>query len=220
MLAKDLITDEVPPLKLTDTGLKALGWMDELKVSHLPIINKNELIGLISETDILDLNAPDEQFGKQKLSLIRPFVYGHLHIYDVIKTIAMMHVSLIPVLDTDEHYLGLITQKKLIQSVAEITDAGEPGGIVVLELNVNDYSMTHIAQMVEGNNAKILSSYVTTHKDSTKLDLTLKINKQDLSAILQTFTRYNYRIKASFHQSGLLEDTKDRFDSFMNYINI
>ncbi|HVA97892.1 MAG TPA: CBS domain-containing protein [Bacteroidia bacterium] len=220
MLAKDLITDEIPPLKLTDTGLKALGWMDELKVTHLPIINKHELVGLISETDILDLNDPDSQLGKQKLSLIRPFVYGHLHIYEVLKAIAVLHVSIIPVLDSEENYLGLITQKKLIQCIAEMTDAGEPGGIVVLELNVNDYSMTHIAQMVEGNDAKILSSYVTTHKDSTKLDLTLKINKQDISAILQTFTRFNYMIKASFHQSGLLEDTKNRFDSFMNYINI
>ena len=56
MLAKDLITDEIPPLKTSDTGLMAINWMEEFKVSQLPIVEKHEYLGLISDTDILDLN--------------------------------------------------------------------------------------------------------------------------------------------------------------------
>jgi predicted transcriptional regulator len=80
--------------------------------------------------------------------------------------------------------------------------------------------MTQVAQIVEGNDAKILSSYVNSLADSTKIEVTLKLNKSDLSAILQTFYRYNYNVKASFHQSEFSDDMKNRFDSFMNYINI
>ncbi|HSH64423.1 MAG TPA: CBS domain-containing protein [Bacteroidia bacterium] len=80
MLAKDLITDEIPPLKTSDIGLMAINWMDEFKVSQLPIVNKHEYLGLISDTDILDLNITDNEIGKSKLSLIRP-LYLRINMY-------------------------------------------------------------------------------------------------------------------------------------------
>lgn len=220
MLAKDLITDEIPPLKMSDTGLKALGWMDEFKLSHLPVVNKTELLGVISDTDILDLNSPDDPISKYKRSFIRPFVFEHQHIYEVIKLIYNLKLTVIPVVDKDEKYLGVISLNHLMPYFARMAAVQDPGGIIILELNNNDYSLTQIAQIVEANDAKVLSCYVTPHHESTKMEITLKINKEDLSPILQTFHRYNYTVRASFHQSEFMEDMKNRFDSFMNYINI
>jgi hypothetical protein len=77
-----------------------------------------------------------------------------------------------------------------------------------------------MGRIVEGNDAKILSSYITSSPDSTQLEVTLKINKEDLSAIMQTFTRYNYTIKASFQESTFKDDLKTRYDELMNYINM
>ncbi len=220
MLAKDLITDEIPPLKTSDTGLMAINWMEEFKVSQLPLVEKHEYLGLISDTDILDLNITDQELGKSKLSLLRPFVYESQHIYEVIKLASSMKLSVLPVLNTQEHYVGIIPVISLIHHFATLAATREPGGIIILEMNVHDYSMTQVAQIVEGNDAKILSSYVNSLADSTKIEVTLKLNKADLSAILQTFYRYNYNVKASFHQSEFSDDMKNRFDSFMNYINI
>lgn len=220
MLAKELITDEIPPLKTSDTGLMAINWMDEFKVSHLPIVSKHEYLGLISDTDILDFNITDDELGKCKLSLIRPFVLESQHVYEVIKMVSNMRLTVLPVLNENQHYVGLIPVTALMQQFATLAATREPGGIIVLEMNVHDYSLTQIAQIVEGNDGKILSVYVNSLTDSTKIEVTLKINKEDLSAILQTFFRYNYTVKASFHQSEFLDDMKNRFDSFMNYINI
>lgn len=220
MIAKDLITDEIPPLKTTDTGLMAINWMDEFKVSQLPIVNKHEYLGLISDTDILDLNITDKELGKNKLSLLRPFVFESQHIYEVIKMVSSMRLSVLPVLNEHQHYIGLIPASSLVQQFATLAATREPGGMIVLEMNMHDYSLTQIAQIIEGNDGKILSCYVNPLADSTKLEVTLKINKEDLSAILQTFYRYNYNVKASYHQSEFSDDMKNRFDSFMNYINI
>jgi acetoin utilization protein AcuB len=220
MLAQELITDEIPPLKTTDTGLMAINWMDEFKVSHLPIVNKNEYLGLISDTDILDLNITDDELGKCKISLIRPFVKENQHIYEVIKMISAMKLTVLPVLNEHEHYLGLIPSTHLLQQFSMIAATNEPGGIIVLEMNVHDYSMTQISQIVEGNDGKILSCYLRHLPDSTQIEITLKLNKEDLSGTLQTFYRYNYNVKASYHQSEFLSDLKNRYDSFMNYINI
>jgi acetoin utilization protein AcuB len=220
MIAQDFITDEIPPLKPTDTGLKALGWMDEFKVSHLPIVNGNEYLGIISDTEILDMNNAADELGNLKQPLVRPHILGHSHIYEALKLISIMRLTVLPVLSHDQHYLGVITLQHLMQNFSKLGAVQEPGGIVVLELNSNDYSLSQIAQIIEGNDAKVLSLYVTPHPDSTKMEITLKINKQDLSGILQTFSRYNYTIKASFHQSEFMEDLRSRYDSFMNYINM
>lgn len=220
MLAKDLITDEIPPLKTSDTGLMVINWMDEFKVSHLPIVNNHEYLGLISDTDILDLNITDEELGKHKLSLMRPFVTENQHVYEVIKLISNLKLTVLPVLDGNQNYVGLIPVTALLQQFAILAATREPGGIIMLEMNVLDYSLSQIAQIVESNDGKILSCYLNSIADSTRIEVTLKINKEDISGILQTFYRYNYTVKASFHQSEFSDDMKNRFDSFMNYINI
>ncbi|MCH8319075.1 MAG: CBS domain-containing protein [Bacteroidetes bacterium] len=220
MLAKDLIADTIPPLKISDTGVKALSWMDEFKVRHLPVVNNIEYLGLISESDMLDLNSPDKLLGDLKLSLKRPFVTHDQHIYEVIKLIASLNLTLMPVLNDKQNFLGTIPLYHLFQSFANMASLTSTGSLIVLELNVNDYSLSEIGQIVESNDAKILSSYITSHSDSTKLELTLKINKTNISDVLQTFNRYNYTVTASYQQTEFVEDLKNRLEYLMNYINI
>ena len=220
MIAKDLITEDIPLLKITDTGNKAIHWMEEFKVSHLPIVKKHEYLGLICETDILDLNINDEHLEKFKLSLIRPFVLIDQHFYDVIKMFANMKITVLPVLDAKRNYVGSIPLTALLKEFALLAATRDPGGIIVLEMNEHDYSMSRIAQIIESNDGKILSCYVNSSEYSTKIEVTIKTNKEDISAILQTFTRYNITIKAYFHQTEFKDDIKDRFDLFMNYINM
>jgi acetoin utilization protein AcuB len=220
MVARDLISDLIPPLRTSDTGEKALAWMEEFKVAHLPIVNNVDFLGLISESDILDMNDPAGAIGNHSLSLYRPYVYDYQHIYDVLKVLSTQKLSLIPVLDENEKFLGNIHLTSLLEHFAEMASMKDAGGLLVLELNVNDYSLAEIARIVESNDAKILSLYISSHSDSTKLELTLKINRIDLSGILQTFYRYNYSVKASFHQSEHVDDLKERFDAFMKFIDL
>ncbi len=220
MYARELISDDIPPLKTSDTGERALAWMDEFRVSHLPIVNNVDFLGLISESDILDFNSASEPIGGHSLNLSRPYVFDYQHTYDVLKVMASLKLSVIPVLNDKDQYLGLIHLSTLLQHFAEMASMKESGGLLVLELNLHDYSLSEISRIVESNDAKILSLYISSHIDSTKLEVTIKINRTDLSAIIQTFNRYNYTIKASFHQSEYVDDLKDRFDSFMSFLNI
>jgi hypothetical protein len=219
-LAKDLITDDIPPLKTSDTGTRALQWMEEFRVMHLPIVNHEEFLGLISEADILDLNNPNEPIGAHSLSLPKPFVNENQHFYDVLKLVSTYKLSIIPVLDNNDKFLGTITLSKLLEELSEMASMKENGGLIVLELNVNDYYLSEIARIVESNDAKILSLYISSPADSTKLEVTIKINRIELSSILQTFERFNYKIKASFHESAQEEDLRERFNSLMKYFDL
>lgn len=220
MLAIELISDEIPPLKTSDTGETALRLMEEYKLSELPIVNHNRFLGLISEGDILDLNHPEEPIGNHSLSLETPYVNQFEHVYEVISKMAEKKLSVLPVLDEESNYLGLICQEVLMHNISKLAAMKDPGGILQLELNVNDYSLAEIAGIVESNGAKILSSYIFTHDDSTKMDVTVKINKTDLTAIIRTFERYNYTVAASFHKSEYEDDIKKRYDAFIHYLNM
>jgi acetoin utilization protein AcuB len=220
MLAKDLISEGIIPLRTSDTGQDAQRIMEELKVGHLPIVNNVDFLGLISEEDIYLMNDPEEPIGNHTLSLSRPFVDQYQHIYDAIKLVTQERLTIVPVLNKNNHYLGIITLQDLARYFGDITAVQNPGGIIVLELNENDYSMTEIANIVESNDAKILSSYITSHADSTKLELTLKINRINIYPILQTFDRYKYIVIASFSESNFKTDLMDRYNSLMSYLNI
>ncbi|MBL4654494.1 MAG: CBS domain-containing protein [Bacteroidia bacterium] len=220
MLAKELITDNIPPLKTSDTGTRALDWMDEFRVSHLPIVNNNELLGVISEVDILDLNDSEQPLGNHKLSLHKSFVYENQHIYEIIKLIDDQKLTIVPILDANDHYIGMVSLHEIVKTFAKMAALDSPGGIIILELGVRDYSLSEIARIVESNDAKILSSYVTSHVESTKVEVTLKINKTDLTRIIATFDRFSYNIKASYHQDEFFEDLRERYDSFIHYLNI
>ena len=221
MLAKDLISDTIPSLRTSDTGLRALSWMDIFRISHLPIVNNEDFLGLISDKDIYDLNMADEPIGNHKLSLFSPYVTEKQHIYEVIEIASRLNLTVVPVLDEHKNYLGLITINDLIQHFTTLAAANQPGAIIVLELNVNDYSLSEIAQIVEGNDAKILSLYVSSVPESTRVEVTIKINRNELSSIVQTFSRYDYTIKASFMEDNNLESLyNNRFELFMRYLDV
>ena len=127
-------------------------------------------------------------------------------------------LSIIPVLDENENYLGCTSIFHLMTTLANIGSIKEPGSILVLEINAIDYSMAQIGQIVESNNAKILSSYILSDVTSSLLEVTLKINEINLTRIILTFERYDYKIKASYQAGVDDEDVRWKYDALMNFM--
>ena len=221
MIAKDLISEVIPALKTSDLGQVALNWMEIFRISHLPIVNNQEFLGLISDTDIYDMNQPDEPIGNHSLTLYKPYVTTEQHIFEVIGLASRLKLSVVPVLDSKNHYKGVITANDLIRHIAGISSMDQPGGIIVLEMIERDYSLSQIAQIVEGNNVKVLSLYVTSSPGSTKLEVTLKVNTGDLVSVIRTFERYNYEVKTWVTDNDSMDRFySERFDLLMKYLNI
>ncbi len=220
MLVGDLITDEIPPLKMTDSVEMALDWMEQFKVSHLAVVDNRELIGLVSEADLLDYDHPEEMISAGKVALLKPIIYQHQHTYDLVKLMSSLNLTLIPVLDENEHYKGCITLKGIVQNLGNMIAVQNPGGVIVLELNQVDYSLTQIGSIIEGNDAKVLSLHVSSDPDSTKMEVTIKVNREDLSSILQTFARFNYKVKAHFQAGDYNTNLKDKMDQFLRYLDM
>lgn len=221
MLLRDIIQETIPPLKATESGLKALQWMQEFKVGHMPVVNGDEYLGIIAEDDILEFGTPDQTLGGHELRLTRPMLYDHQHIYDAIRMVAGLGLTLAPVIDENEHLVGVITLDDLVKRMSEMIAISDPGGIIVFEMHINDYSLAKVAHIVESNGNKIISAYVATLPANTSLmELTIKVNDENIQPLLQSFDRFGYTVVASFQEKEHLDDLKDRFESFMKFINI
>jgi len=216
-----LISEVIPSLKTSDLGQTALSWMEIFKISHLPIVNNQEFLGLISDTDIFDMNQPNEPIGNHALTLYKPYVTTEQHIFEVIGLASRLKLSVVPVLDEKNNYKGVITSNDLIRHIAGISSMDQPGGIIVLEVTDRDFSMSQIAQIVESNNVRILSMYITSSPGSTRLEVTLKVNTNDLVWVIRTFERYNYEVKTWVTDNDSMDRFySERFDLLMKYLNI
>ncbi|MCU4177536.1 CBS domain-containing protein [Carboxylicivirga sp. N1Y90] len=221
MLAKELISDVVPSLKTSDSGLDAINWMEVFRVSHLPIVNNQSFLGLISDVDIYDLNRADEPLGNHPLSFDKPYVFEHQHIYDVIELISRLKLTVVPVLNANEEYLGLITQSDLLRKFADLIAAHTPGGVIELELLPRDYSLAEISRIVEDADAKILSLYVSQTSGVDRIGVTIKLNRTDLTAVINAFDRYDYQVKTTYAGDNLYDQAAQKnYDALMNYLNV
>ena len=163
----------------------------------------------------------DKNIGSHKLSLFRPFVMWDQHIYEIIGLVSRHKLSIVPVLDKKMRYIGVITLHDLVHRFAELDAVENPGAIFILEVSQNDYSLSQIAQIIESNDAKVLSLYVSSSPNTSKLEITIKINTVDFSAVRQTFERYDYHIKTSYSDDDKMNKLlEDRYEEFMNYLNI
>lgn len=219
MIAKKLISDSLIPLRTSDTGDEALGMMNDFYVRHLPIVNNKQLLGVLSEDDILNYDAK-EAVGSYSLSLTRPYAKDSDHLYEVMRLLAQYKLTIIPVVDHESNYIGLITQEDLLRYFSNTGSFAEAGSIIVLEISKRDYALSEISRIVESENAAILSTFITSDPNSLKLEVTLKINKQNVQAIIATFERFNYQVKATFNESDYIDSLKDRYDALMAYLNV
>lgn len=219
MLAKELLSDTVPCLRTSDTAEKALQWMEVFRISHLPIVNNKELLGVISDADIFDLNVTSEPIGNHELSLRKPYVLENQHIYEVLELVSKHKLTMVPVLNENEEYLGLIVLQDIVKEFANLSALQNPGGIIVLELNNHDYTLSQIANIVESNDAKILSLYITNTDSPDEIHLTLKLNRTDIVDVLATFQRFGYKIKASFMEDKEMDTFyNERYEAFLRYL--
>ena len=221
MVARELINHMIPPLKKSDPAKKATAWMEELRINQLPVIEKGIYCGLISEELILEDNDDTKKVSEYELQGKTCVVNENQHFYDVLKIVSDSGVQLVAVLDDSETFLGVISIKDTITAFAQSAAVQSPGGIIILSLKQIDYSLSEISRLVESNGAKILSSIVHNDLlDANMIKLTLKINKTDLSAIIATFERFDYRIIAKFEDSEMESTDKERLDILFRYLDI
>lgn len=221
MFAKDFIDNIIAPVKLSDNCLQIITWMEENKVSQLPVVEKQAYYGMISEQEIYNLREPDVAVNEVKNRLRNIAVHKNQYFSDVLHYMVNDELSVLPVLGVQTDYFGAISQQSLIRGLHQMHGIHHPGAIIVLEVHQNDYMLSQIGQIAEMNDVKILNLLTQPQQESMLMDIILKTNSEKPDSIISTFERYKYSIKATLSKKDIeWSELKEHYDYMMNYLNI
>ncbi len=220
MITKDFIKDFIPPLKLSDTVVRALQWMQAFNLNHLPVVDGTRYVGIITENELNKCEDKTKALKDQPLQFQSVYIFESQYIYDALEFVTAKGLSIVPVISKEGNYRGLLTLVDIIDCFAQTSSVKTPGGIIILQIPVNNYSLQDVSRIIESNGAIILSSSLNQPADTTFYELTLKVDKLDLSRILAALYRFNYKVIASYQTTDLPSDLEERYQAFMTYLNV
>ena len=220
MLTRELISTVVPVLHPMDTGAKAMRLMNEFHLTQLPLVVDNKYQMLIEEEAVMDWEDPDLLLETIDNNSFKPAINEQAHVYDAVKLFSDFKLTSLPVITKEGDYLGVITRDSLLQALSAYNGVKEHGGIVGLEVDPRDYSLSEIARIAESNDVTLLSVNTLTNAANGRLEVVLKTNRQELSGLIATFERFNYSIKYLFTEEQEEDLLKKNFDLLMNYMSM
>ncbi|MFL5748460.1 MAG: CBS domain-containing protein [Niastella sp.] len=219
MLNKELISASIPTLNLSDTVIQALDLMSEFHVMQLPVVAAEKYLGLVFEEDLMNhdertsLQSFDTHFSKVA-------VHANTHFIEAVQMLNDYNLSLVPVIDKENEFVGAIAAIDLLKELGKATGASEPGGLIVLEMEQRNFSFSELSTLVETNDAQITQLNSYWDNNTSSFFVAIKINKFEISDIVATFQRYEYNVKYYFGEELYENELRNNYDHLMNYLNI
>lgn len=220
MTARTLIAHDIPALTVDQTGREAFHMLNDYHVKHLPVVEAGKLVGLLSEEEIFNQKLADP-LSAHDFSVLPLFrVLESEHVFEVIKIMGDHRLTVIPVVDKEGNYLGLVQQNDVLRFFAHTASLTEHGAVLVLEMPRRDYSLSTIARIFEEEKVRILSSFVTSTPNPEDVELTLKLDHHDLSRAIASLERHEFQVKETYGETNRTEQLRDRYDALMHYLNV
>jgi CBS domain-containing protein len=220
MIAGQVAESELPNLEINDSCDKAMGFMDEFKLTHYPVVDGALFIGLIYEEDIFELGDWSQSISASKIRLPHLFVSSNEHFLAAVHKMELSKISCLPVVGDKDLFLGVITRNRMVDIFGKSSIVQDAGGVIEIEMSPNDYYLTEITRIVENTGLKILGTYIRSNKEDNKIVLTIKLNKQEVETVISSLDRFGYNVLASYQARTENDDMQNRFDNLMNYLNL
>jgi len=221
MIARDLINPIVPSLQASDDIARASSLMDDLHLSVLPVLDGDRFVGFIREDILYDDIFDKPTIGEYPLEMSDCAVNQEQHFYEVLRVAEECQHAMVAVTEEDDHFLGVITAKDLVQAFSKTTAVQSPGSILELSVKKINYSLAEITRLVEGENAKVMGCFLKNDDmDSERVFVTIKLDKKDVSHVAATLRRFDYQVVRLIQEENLISYEKERLDALMKYLSI
>ena len=212
------IVSSIPVFKLEDSVKDVVKFFKNSTFSHVAITENDKFVGVAAENDMAIFETSNS-IAASSYSLEAIFVTKETSWLDVLEAFARNEANIIPVLDENSHVLGYYNLTDVVGEFIDTPFFTEPGGMLVVAKGIKDYSFSEIAQIVEGNNTKLLGAFISEVRNDI-VHITLKMGSANLNEVIQTFRRYNYTIIFGHSDDQFLEDLKQRSDYLDKYLNV
>jgi len=218
MLTRELISNSIPYLHKEDKVHHALQLMNDYHVAHLPVVENDSYLGIISEEQLLQ-SDDDDTLDELHITDGTTSVQANDHFLKAIQTAVINKLSVVPVVE-EKHLLGIVTYNDMLRNASNFMSLNEPGALIVLEMDSKNYSFNEINRIVESNDAQITQLNTFTDPETGMSQITIRVSKLEVSDIIGTFQRYEYNVKYYFGEELFENELRTNYDNLMNYLKI
>lgn len=221
MLAIELIQHHIIHLVKGEHPLEGLTL---LRSAHLPsMIVVDDIskfpIGIINESELITLLENDQKIGDTQGNLI-PMVSAEAHIFDVIKLFQAHKVNVIPVIDSEQKYMGTITRDSAYTMLSEMLHTNRDGAVISILIRPQNFVLSDIIRRIEEEKVKVLGTTIEyMDKPETLVRLSLKIDQNDTKRVIASLNRFDLVILSDSSKS-YDEEFAVKADEFLHFLNI
>jgi predicted transcriptional regulator len=218
MQMQDHIINTIPVFEVGDSLKEVIHFFTHSTYSHVAITEDGLFMGLLGEADLdtFQETSPIEEFRYQ-LEVFS--VLPEATWLDILEVFTRNEANLLPVVNSENRVLGYYDLNDVVDLFTDMPFFTEPGAILVVSKPLRDYSFSEIAQIVEGNNTRLLGAFITSIENETA-QITLKIGDSNINEVLQTFRRYHYQVLSGSIDDKFLEELRQRSDYLDKYLNV
>lgn len=220
MLAVELHTTDLPHLQIQDTVATALQLLNDHKVGHLPVVADEKFLGLVAEKNLLDVHNKNVAVEHLQKDFIVASINENDHFLRAVNISNHYQISVIPVVNFEKELIGTISGQNLMYTLGHFSGAYEPGGIIILEMERNQFSISEINRIVESHEARVLHLNTYMHAETGLLRATIQIDKRELSSVVAGFERYEYSVVHYFGEERFENEIYSNYLHLMNYLDI
>jgi acetoin utilization protein AcuB len=218
MIASHLTSADIFPLKKSDTCETALVFMSDWKVSSLPVIQEGKLMGYVYSNE-LNHGRSSDKIEVYLRPLPQLFIFQNQHFFEILTIMNEAKTDVLALCDEAGQYQSAISIHELVRFISK-SSLAQQGAILVLSMSPQDYSLSEISRIIEYNDCKILNVFVNSNPDNpSSILVSIKLNKQAVSAVVHTLERYRYTVYGVFMNEDQAGEMATRYDWLIRYLN-
>lgn len=224
MTAKELINNKLNPLHPEMLVGEALDEINLSGVAHLPVVSELKVLGFVS-SETLSTVSPEDLIQNHIENNHASRVYENIHLFELMKLFGQSELSALATVDHQDQFTGIVLLSDLMfqlqNNYNHLQNPIGEGGIITLELEFNNYSLSEIARIAEMNDTKILALYVSQPENNKGLiEVAMQFDRPDIRNILATFERFKYSVKSSNLSEEDIEQLRHRYNALMKYLSM
>jgi predicted transcriptional regulator len=220
MQIQDLNYAGYPWVQHTESVATALAMMEDEQLTHLPVVEGTTYQGLVSREALYEVSDDSIALDQLGWPLPRPSVKPTDHFQAAVKVMGEQGLSLVPVITEQQELLATISALELTTTIGKFLGLQAGGALLVLEKEAQHYTASEVAKLVESNDAQLLQLNTTVNAQTGHIQITIRLNKYEVSDVIATFQRYDYTVRFYVGEEQYANELKSNYDHLIHYLKI
>jgi acetoin utilization protein AcuB len=163
MLVKKWMSENLITIGPHESAIKASMLLRDNHIKHLPVVEKDKLVGIVTDSDMLRISTPSDTLRVEHVMTKNPVtVPWNYTIGEAAETLLKYDISGVPVVGVHDKVIGIITEGDLFKVLVPLAGAGEKGIQLALFAVDRPGSIKEITDIIHdygGRLMSILTSY-------------------------------------------------------------